>query len=138
MGKAKPAHSCSTPSHPRGHGAFRAFAHPTLVHGAITSTSNEPGKRGIPPPPGGVAAAPPPSPLVWGAIDTSNGWQNAAWHDAAWWWLYHPDWVRSHHPEWWGDFHDGTWYPAAWWWKNAPDFTRLNHPEWWGDYYQGV
>ncbi len=57
------------------------------------------------------------------------------WHNAAWWWANHPNWVRSHHPTWWGDYDDGhVWRPAAWWWQNNPHWVRRHHPEWWGDW----
>src|SRR5271156_3873702 len=77
--------------------------------------------------------APWPNPLPampnWGDYDSSNVWRNASW-----WWQNQPDWARSHHPEWWGDYYQGNWYPASWWWRYQPQWARLHHPEWWGDF----
>ena len=34
------------------------------------------------------------------------------WHPAWWWWNSQPGWVREHHPEWWGDYYQGTVVPG--------------------------
>src|SRR5271170_6764341 len=68
----------------------------------------------------------PPEPR-WGDYNRAHRWQEAAM------WALKTDWIREHHPEWWGDFDDdGVWRPAWWWWESNPGWVRAHHPEWWG------